>query len=81
MFANVGVVTNPSPVGHAHDGDVRDPPPLLRPEEKPTPAELHKLARELLSELARDDVTLALKMRELGVPPSWDALTRNKGDA
>lgn len=51
---------------------MRDPPPALRPDEKPSPAELAKLAREVLSDMAKDDPSLAQAMRERGIPPDWE---------
>jgi hypothetical protein len=52
--------------------DVRDPPPIVRPTEKLSPAELSKLAYEILSEEARRDPGLAAIMRARGIPPDWD---------
>jgi hypothetical protein len=50
-----------------------DPPPRLDPEDKPEPAELGRLALELLRELARDDPALAERMIELGIDPDPEA--------
>ena len=47
-------------------------PPVLRPEEKLSAAELNELAHKVLSEMARDDWALAQLMRERGIPPDWD---------
>lgn len=46
-----------------------DPPPSLAPEDKPTPAELGRLALELLRELAQNDPELAERMIDLGLDP------------
>jgi hypothetical protein len=46
-----------------------DPPPMLRPEERPTEAELVALAKELLREQAAYDAVLAEEMRARGIDP------------
>lgn len=42
----------------------QDHPPKLNPSERPTPAELKRIAQALLSEMARDDPMLARAMLE-----------------
>ena len=46
----------------------RDPPPALAPDEKPTPEELARIARELLWARAAVDAQLAAQMVERGIP-------------
>lgn len=46
---------------------MRDPPPVLRPDEKLTPEELGKIARALLREQALFDPELAAKLRMLSI--------------
>jgi hypothetical protein len=47
-----------------------DPPPQLRPEEKPSEQELAELALRLLRGMAADDPVLAERMRRRGLDPS-----------
>ena len=44
-----------------------EPPPVLTPDEIPTPTEMARIARALLRERATVDEQLAARMRELGI--------------
>jgi hypothetical protein len=45
-----------------------DEPPVLGPDEKPSPEEFGRLSLKLLRELAQHDPRIAQKLRDEGIP-------------
>jgi hypothetical protein len=51
-----------------------DDPPVLGPDERPSPQQLGQLARQLLREMAEHDSGLAKRLRNEGIDPEdWRA--------